>query len=277
MISRATPMRHLVRLLLIAGVALAAGAARADLLADIKARGAVNIGVKDSVPPFGFIEEGSRRIVGYDIDFATAIAKGLGVQLRTVPVTTATRIPELQQGKVDLVIATMTHSAQREEQIDFSLTYFVTGQRILVKKASGITDAAQLAGKKVSSVRGSTSEQNIRKTVPSVQVLAFSDYPAAFLALAQGKVQAMTTDETILLALQLKASNPADYVLLDGYVSQEPYGIGIRKGETALRDAVNRVLLDLEKSGDARKIHDAWFGPKSQLPLKRNFRIEPGK
>jgi len=268
--------RH-ARLLLGATLAFAALQAHADLLGDIRARGEIAVGVKDSVPPFGFIEEGSRRVVGYDIDFATAIAKGLGVKLRTVPVTTATRIPELQQGKIDLIIATMTRTAQREEQIDFSYTYFVTGQKVLVKRSAGVAKVEQLAGKKVSSVRGSTSEQNIRAAVPGVQVVAFSDYPAAFLALSQGKVQAMTTDETILLALRFKASSPVDYVLLDGYISEEPYGMGLRKGEVALREAVNRILLELERSGEAKKIYETWFGPKSQLPLKRAFRIEAGK
>ncbi|MCW5624607.1 MAG: transporter substrate-binding domain-containing protein, partial [Burkholderiales bacterium] len=132
----------------------------------------------------------------------------------------------------------------------------------------------QLQNKKVSSVRGSTSEQNIRAAVPSVQVISFSDYPAAFLALAQGKVAAMTTDETILLALKSKTAKQDDYLLLDGYISEEPYGIGVRKGETALRDAVNGILLDLEKSGEARRIHERWFGPQSQSPLQRSFRIE---
>ncbi|MCW5627155.1 MAG: transporter substrate-binding domain-containing protein, partial [Burkholderiales bacterium] len=113
-----------------AALSIAAPAARADTLSDIRSRGEIVVGIKDSVPPFGFIEEGSRRVVGYDIDFATAIAKGLGVNLRTVPVTTATRIPELQQGKIDLIIATMTHTKERESQVDFSLTYFVTGQKV---------------------------------------------------------------------------------------------------------------------------------------------------
>jgi polar amino acid transport system substrate-binding protein len=270
-------MRRLATLLPALALAFAALGARADLLADIRSRGEIVVGVKDSVPPFGFIEEGSRRVVGYDIDFAAAIARGLGVRLRAVPVTTATRIPELQQGKIDLIVATMTRTAQREEQIDFSFRYFVTGQKVLVKKSARIAKVEQLSGRKVSSVRGSTSEQNIRAAVPAVQVVAFSDYPAAFLALSQGKVQAMTTDETILLALQLKASAPSDYILLEGYISEEPYGIGIRKGEAGLRDAVNRILLDLEESGEAKKIYETWFGPKSQLPLKRSFRIESGK
>ncbi len=256
---------------------LAASPANADLLQDVKARGELAVGVKDSTPPFGFIRENDRSIVGYDIDIAAAIAKALGVKLKTVPVTSATRIPELMQGRIDLIAATMTHTHEREQQIAFSYTYFVTGQKILVKRSSGVTQLAQLAGKRLSSVRGSTSEQNIKAAVPSATVLAFNDYPSAFLALTQGKVAAMTTDETILLALKNKAPKPDDYMLLEQYVSSEPYGLGMRKGEDAFRAEVNRILVELERSGAAAKTFEIWFGPKSDVPLKRTFKIENDK
>jgi polar amino acid transport system substrate-binding protein len=251
--------------------------AQADLLQDVKTRGTLIAGVKDSIPPFGFIDPASRTIVGYDIDFAAAIAKALGVKLRTVPVTTATRIPELMQGKIDLIAATMTHSPERAQQIDFSLTYFVTGQKVLLRKDAGIAKVADLKGKRVSSVRGSTSEQNVRRAVPGVRVIAFNDYPNAFLALAQRKVVGMTTDEVILLDLQHRSPKPDDYVLLDEYISTEPYGLGVRKGEPAFLKEVNRVLLEMEKSGAAAEIFERWFGPKSATPLRRNFKITEAK
>lgn len=253
------------------------GIVSADLLAEIKSRGTLIVGVKDATPPFGYISAGSRTIVGYDVDIAGVIAREIGVQLRTVPVTTATRIPELAQGKIDLIIATMTHTRERARQIDFSHTYFVTGQKVLVRKDAGVTSIDQLAGKRVSSVRGSTSEQNIRRAVPDVRVVSFNDYPNAFLALAQNKVAAMTTDEIILMDLHRRAPNPGEFELLDTYISTEPYGIGVRKGETALLNEVNRILLDLEKSGEAARIYDKWFGPNTDTPLKRNFRIGPAK
>lgn len=247
--------------------------AQADLLQDVKSRGTLVTGVKDSIPPFGFIDPSTRGIVGYDIDFAAAIAKALGVKLQTVPVTTATRIPELMQGKIDLIAATMTNTPDRAQQIDFSLTYFVTGQKVLVRKDGRIARVSDLKGKRVSSVRGSTSEQNIRRAVRGVRVISFNDYPNAFLALAQRKVVAMTTDEIILMDLQRRSPNPDDYVLIDEFISTEPYGLGVRKGEPAFLDEVNRVLLQMENSGEAAKIFDKWFGPKSETPLKRTFKI----
>jgi polar amino acid transport system substrate-binding protein len=253
------------------------GLVAADLLAEIKSRGTLVVGVKDATPPFGFISAGSRTIVGYDVDIAEAIAKRLGVQLRTVPVTTATRIPELAQGKIDLIVATMTHTKDRARQIDFSHTYFVTRQKVLVRKDAGITEIDQLAGKRVSSVRGSTSEQNIRRAVPGVRVVSFNDYPNAFLALAQNKVAAMTTDEIILMDLHRRAPNPGNFELLDQYISTEPYGIGVRKGEAALLNEVNRILMELEKSGEAARIYDKWFGPNTDTPLKRDFKIGPAR
>jgi polar amino acid transport system substrate-binding protein len=252
---------------------LFAAPAQADLLQDIKSRGTLVAGVKDSIPPFGFIDPSTRGIVGYDIDFAATIARALGVKLQTVPVTTATRIPELMQGKIDLIAATMTHTAERAQQIDFSLTYFVTGQKVLARRSAGISRVADLNGKRVSSVRGSTSEQNIRRAVPGVQVISFNDYPNAFLALAQRKVVAMTTDEIILMDLQRRSPRADDYALLDEFISTEPYGLGIRKGEPGFLKEVNRVLLEMEKSGEAAGIFEKWFGPKSDTPLKRNFVI----
>ncbi len=272
-------MRALPLLSLLIGLLILAGPpslAAADVLQEVRARGELIVGVKDSTPPFGFIREGSRSIVGYDVDIAAAIARGLGVKLRLSPVTSATRIPELEQGHIDLIAATMTHTREREQQIDFSLTYFVTGQRVMTKRTGGIKALPELGGKKVSSVRGSTSEQNIRQAVASTVVIAFNDYPSAFLALAQGKVLAMTTDETILLGLQRKAPRPDDFVLLDGYISTEPYGLGIRKGEETLRREVNRILLELEASGEAGRIFNTWFGPGTEVPLKRTFRLETG-
>lgn len=258
-------------------VLMFSGPVSADLLTDIRARGELVVGVKDSIPPFGFVDPDTRTIVGYDIDFARSIARALGVKLRTIPVTSSTRIPELIQGKIDLIIATMTHSRERETQIDFSHTYFMTGQKVLLRKDASITAIGQLKGQKVSSVRGSTSEQNIRNAVPGVRVLSFNDYPNAFLALAQRKTVAMTTDEIILMELQRRAPNPDDYVLLDEYISSEPYGIGVRKGESALLAEVNRVLDKLEQAGEAERIFNKWFGPKSTTPLKRNFKIGPAK
>jgi polar amino acid transport system substrate-binding protein len=254
------------------GTALAA-----DTLEEVKKKGVLVAGVKDSLPPFGYVDEKTRTIVGYDIDFVKAIAKKLGVKTDLKPVTSATRMPQLKEGNIDLIAATMTKNPERAKEIDFSDTYFLTGQKFLVKKGS-VKKLEDLAGKKIGTAKGSTSEQNVKKALPTAEVLSFDDYPQAFLALQQGKVSAVTTDESILAGLLAKAPNKKSFEIPPKVqISDEPYGIGMRKGDTNFVNFVNKTLLEMEKSGEAKKIYDRWFGPKSDTPIKRNFKIEAGK
>src|ERR1700750_964152 len=123
--------------------------AHADQLADIKKKGELVFGVLGTDEPNSFVDPKSREIVGYEVDIAKAIAAKIGVKPVFKQLAVAARIPELQQGRVDVLAASLTHNKERESQIDFSLTTFVTGQKVLVKTSSGITDVPQLAGKKV--------------------------------------------------------------------------------------------------------------------------------
>jgi len=178
-------------------VALCGAAAAADTLVDAKKKGVFVCGVKDSTPGFGYIDEKSRDIVGYDVDFCRAIAKKMGVRLELKPVTSASRIPQLIAGNIDMIAATMTKTADRAKQIDFSYTYFFTGQKFITRKGE-VKKLQDLAGKRIGTAKGSTSEQNAKKALPTATILSFDDYPQAFLALQQGKVAAVTTDESIL-------------------------------------------------------------------------------
>ena len=245
----------------------------ANTLDEVKKKGVLVVGVKDSAPPFGFIDEKTREIIGYDVDFCKALAKRLGVKLDIKAVTSATRMPQLIAGNVDLVAATMTITAERAKQIDFSYTYFLTGQKFLTKKGS-VKKLADLEGKKIGTAKGSTSEQNVKKAIPSATILSFDDYASAFLALQQGKVVAVTTDESMLAGLLGKAPNKNAFEIPDIRISDEPYGLGIRKGDKALLDFVNATLLEMEKSGEAAKIFQKWFGPNTDTPLQRTFKIK---
>lgn len=245
----------------------------ADTLTTIKQRGALVCGVKDSLPPFGYVDEKTRQIVGYDVDFCRALADKLGVQLRLKAVTSASRIPQLQEGNVDLIAATMTNTPERAKQIAFSHTYFRTGQKFLVKKGT-VRRLEDMAGKKIGTAKGSTSEQNARKALPTATVLAFDDYPQAFLALNQRKVIAVTTDEPILAGILAKVPNKAAFEIPDIRISEEPYGLGMRKDDKAFIEFVNRTLLEMENSGEAARLFAKWFGPQASTPLKRDFRIQ---
>jgi polar amino acid transport system substrate-binding protein len=267
----------LTALLFVGGLVSAALAA--DTLADAKKKGVLVAGVKDSTPGFGYIDEKTREIVGYDVDFCKAIAKRMGVKLELRPVTSATRMPQLIAGNIDIAAATMTITPERAQQIDFSYTYFFTGQKFITNKGA-VKKLADLDGKKIGTAKGSTSEQNAKKALPTATILSFDDYPQALLALQQGKVAAVTTDESILANLLSKAPDKEKYEIpADIRISDEPYGLGMRKGDKNLVDFVNATLLEMEKSGEAKKIFEEWFGPKgkSGIVLQRTFKITAGK
>jgi polar amino acid transport system substrate-binding protein len=255
---------------------MAKAALAGDTLADVKKKGVLVAGVKDSLPPFGYIDEKSRQIVGYDIDFVNAIAKKLGVKVELKPVTSASRMPQLQEGHIDIIAATMTMNAERAKVIDFSHTYFFTGQKFIAKKGA-VHSLKDLEGKRIGTTKGSTSEQNVKKAIPTSTVLSFDDYPQAFLALMQGKVAAITTDEAILAGILAKAPNKSQYEIPVLQISDEPYGLGMRKGDKNFVAFVNKTVLEMEKSGEAKRIFDKWFGPNTQFHLNRTFKIAAGK
>jgi len=256
-----------------------AAAARADQLDDIKKKGELVIGVLGTDEPNSFVDPKTREIVGYEVDIASAIAKKIGVKLVFKQLAVAARIPELQQGRVDILAASLTHNKEREALIDFSLTTFVTGQKVLVKTSSGITDVPQLAGKKVLTVKGGTQEPNIRKAVPNVDVVTFETTQQAFLALQQGKGVGYVNDEASLVNDFAKLG-PAkkDYAILPTNISVEPLALGLKKGEKGLKTLVDGVLRDLESSGEAEKLFVKWYGPATKLQFdKRSFKIDNDK
>lgn len=253
--------------------------AHADQLDDIRKKGELVVGVLGTDEPNSFIDPKTREIIGYEVDLAQAVATKLGVKLKLKQLAVAARIPELQQGHVDILAASLTHNKEREAVIDFSLTTFVTGQKVLVKKDSGITALNQLSGKKVVTVKGGTQEPNIRKAVGNVEVVTFETGPQAFQALQQGKGIAFVNDEVSLLDQHAKlGSAQAQYVILPQNISIEPLALGIKKGETKFKAIVDEVLRDLEKRGEAEKLFVKWYGPETRLKFpSRGFKIDSDK
>ncbi|MBP2673662.1 MAG: extracellular solute-binding protein family 3, partial [Deltaproteobacteria bacterium] len=242
--------------------ALCGSALAQDTLADVKSKGVLVAGVKDSLPPFGSVDPNTKEYVGYDIDFVKYIAKKLGVKVEFKPVTSANRMPMLMEGRVDILAATMTKTPERAKQIDFSYTYFLTGQKFLAKKGA-IKTLRDFEGKKIATAKGSTSEQNVAKAVPYATILSFDDYPQGVLAVQQGKAIAVTTDESILAGqLGKLEKNPAtkgQYEIPNVQISEEPYGLGMRKGDANWVKFVNDTILEMEKSGEAKKLFDKYF------------------
>lgn len=259
---------------LIAALALSllSGAALADRLDDIKKNGVLRAAVFDSNPPFGFLDGKTRKLAGLDVEYAEAIAKKIGVKLELVPTNPANRIPLLASGKADLVAANFTITEERARQIDFSQPYFATGARFIARKGA-LKSAEQLAGLRVGVDKGTTQEILLRDKYPKTTVVAYDDTPLAFTALRNGNVQAISQDDAKLIALLAQAPDKAKFEVSPFALSREYEGIGLPKGEQRLLALVNDTLVQLEKSGEARKIYDRWFGPKTKAPLARDFKI----
>jgi polar amino acid transport system substrate-binding protein len=254
---------------------LLATAAAADKLGDVKARGKLVVGVSDTTPPFSFRKPGDAGIGGYDIDLVKGVAKRMGVALEMVAVSSAERIPLLQQDKLDFVATSMTRTRERERDIDFSYIYFVTPHAVIVKKSSGITSVRQLAGRKASSASTSTAGGNLKEAAPDVNIVYVRDYSIAFAALKDGSVDAFTTDETVLTAIVRQDGHPEDYVFLPDFAKSRDVGFAMRKAEPRFKATINDALLDIERAGEATAIWNTWFGPGTDMPMVRTFTIRP--
>ena len=243
--------------------------AMADKLDDIKARGALIIGVAEASPPFSF-RDGARGIVGYDVDLTAQLAKRLGVGLEKVSIINAQRIPSLRDGKVDIVAMGMTRTPTRAKDIDFSVATLVSPHKILVRRDSGLTDVKQLAGRTLALVRSASVDRDLKAAVPTLQIVFFDDYQACFTALKEKRVDSFLADALLLLRFAAQSGAPQDFALIEGYDLPRTAGFGLKKNEPRFTEFVNRTLLELEASGEAEKIFDVWFAP-----LKRPFRIKP--
>lgn len=235
-----------------------------DSVASVKSRGKLLAGVKLDTPPFGFLDD-SNAPAGFDLDIIRAVAAHIGVPVEFQKVTSVTRIPLLLSGNVDLVAASMTHTRERGRTIDFSLTYYTGGQALLVRKDSTIGGVGDLAGKRVAVQQGTTLEKTIARLAPGARVTAFRDYDAAWLALAQGRADVLTGSLNILQGF---SKNNDGFKIVGGLLSTEPFGIGVRKGDYAMRDAVDETLQDLWTSGDYVKLYQKWFGADPAIPIQ---------
>ena len=247
----------------------------ADQLSEIQKRGTLVCGTLGTSEPFSFADQATRQVLGYDVDFCNAIGKSLGVKTELKLLAVEARIPELQQGRVDVVIANLGYTPARAEQIDFSHTYFVSQQKIMTRTADGFKSFKDLAGKQVSAPKGSTSEAAVRASVPNSTVVTFQDPPTAFMALIQGKVDAFALSELTLIKFQQQVAAQTPTTILPTSMMAEPWGVGVKKGEPALLKKVNDTLSTMESNGEAVKIFDKWLGATSMYKAKREFKIGP--
>ena len=241
-------------------------------LEKIDKSGVLIIGTRTGSPPFAYVNK-NNEWVGFSIELVEkavvpALAKKLNKQIRLEKKESApqTRSPLLTSNAVDLIAETMTDTQSRRDQVDFSLTFFVTGAQFLVKKGTPIKNIQSVAGKRIAAQQGSTNAKIIRERVPTAKLLEFPDQPAAFQALAQGQVQAYTNDGVQLAGLRAKAPRPDEWSVVGEFFSYEPYGMALRKNDSDFRQVVNVGLMDAVSSGLYFQLYDKWFGVKGEVP-----------
>jgi len=218
------------------------------------------VGVSSNSKPFGFKSKASGTYEGFDIDVARYIAKdilGSDRKIRFVEVYPNTRIEAVTSGEVDMVIATMTVTLQRQYLVDFSSPYYIAGQTVLVNENSDINTFADLKRKSTIVVLGTTAEQNIRRIIPTARIVGYKDYNSAFEAFKQGKGDAISTDDTIISGFLI--DNPNGYRMLKNRISQEPYAIAIKQqDDQQLKTTLNIIVNRMKKDGTISLLKRKW-------------------
>ena len=244
------------------GTTSGASFAEGTTMARLNQAGTVTVGTKFDQPLFGLKNlEGNPE--GFDVEIAKLIAGEMGIaadKVKFVESVSANREPFIQQDKVDFVVATYTINDKRKQVVDFAGPYYVAGQDIMVAKGNpeGIAGPEDLAGKKVCSVTGSTPAENIRTNYPDADLTEFDVYSKCAEALKNKQVQAVTTDNVILLGLI--SQDPDAFELVGKPFTEEPYGIGLKKGDTAFRSFINDTLDKLYQDGRWKAAWDATAG-----------------
>ena len=237
-------------------------------MAELQAAGKIKVGVKFDQPLFGLKDPVTGEVEGFDVEMAKLIAQrifGGSLEEQTeniefIETVSANREAFLEEGRVDMVIATYTINDARKQRIDFAGPYYIAGQDIMVAKDDdSIKSVEDLNGKKVCSVVGSTSIKNVAEKAPDADLsVSFDKYSLCAEALADGRVDAVTTDDIILLGLI--AEQPDQFKLVGETFTSEPYGIGVPKGDDEFRTFINDVIEDVYESGEWEEAFDRTVG-----------------
>ena len=237
-------------------------------MAAIQERGTLNVGTKFDQPLFGLKNPVSGDIEGFDVEIAKIVAQAIfggsleeaGEKIEFTETVSAVREAEIQKGSVDMIVATYTINDARKALVDFAGPYFIAGQDIMVMKDNNdIKSVTDLNGKKVCSVQGSTSLKNVQAQAPQSDTsISFERYTDCAEAMKAGRVDAVTTDNVILLGLV--KDNPDDFKVVDETFTSEPYGIGLKKGDQAFRNFLNDTIEAAYESGEWEEAFERTVG-----------------
>lgn len=232
----------------------------------------LKIGIKFDQPGLG-LKKGT-EVTGFDVDMAKYIAKELGTaegDITWVQAPSPQRETLLETGQVDMILATYSITDARKEKVAFAGPYFIAGQDLLVRADdSSITGPDSLTGKKLCSVKGSTSAQKVKDKYPGVQLQEFATYSECLPALSAKGVDALTTDDTILAGYAAQAEYKGKFKVVGKPFSEENYGVGLKKGDKATCDKVNAAISKAISDGAWQKAIDDNLGPADYKPGANN-------
>lgn len=238
-------------------------AADGNTLEQIQAIGTMVVGVKFDTRPYGFVPEGQSEPAGFDLDLASEIAERLGVEVEFVQVSSQNRILNLESGQVDVLMASMLRTPEREETIDFSLDYLSDGQMLLVPEGSDIEGIDDLnESTTVAVVQGTPEESVLLENAPDgVQTITYQSWPDALQSIYRGEAQALTTTLGILYGLKESSDEAGQPVEIVGEsFADGPISAGFRKGDTEFVEAFNDALLEIQEDGTYEEIFLEWWG-----------------
>lgn len=276
---------------LMAAVLLAAaatGAQAADTLAKIAESGKITLAYRESSVPFSYLD--GNKPIGFSVELSNAVVEAVKKKLNKphlevalLPVTSANRIPLLQNGTVDLECGSTTNNTARGKDVAFAINHFYTGTRLLVKKSSMIKNYADLAKKPVATTTGTTNalvmrKYNTEKNLDMDIVLA-KDHADAFLLVESDRAAAFAMDDILLFGQIANAKNPGDFEVVGDALQVEPYGCMLPKDDPAFKKVVDDTIIGLMKSGEFEKMYDKWFmqpipprGTSLGLPMSPQLR-----
>jgi glutamate/aspartate transport system substrate-binding protein len=250
-----------------------AGAANAQQLTGtlqkIKDTGTITLGHRESSIPFSYYDD-KQQVIGYAMDICYKVVDAIKAELKLKkidiklnPVTSATRIPLMANGTIDLECGSTTNNLERQKQVAFATTHFVTANRFVSRKSSKLKTVDDLKGKTVVSTSGTTNikqatEVNAEKKL-GMNIIAAKDHAESFLTVETGRAVAFFMDDILLYTLVANAKNPSEWVISADALSVEPYGIMMRRDDAPFKKVVNNAINGLYKSGEINKIYGKWF------------------
>lgn len=257
---------------LVFAVLMVFGGARGDTLADIKAKGEIVVGTKADYPPYGF-RDTSGAIVGIEPELAADLARRLGVRLRIEPVQSSNRIQFLQQGKIDLLIATMNITDERKRAVGIlEPAYYASGIAALANVKANIKSVADLKGKPVCAVQGNFFNADLQAKFVQTDLIAFKGIPEAEQALISGQCIAFVYDDTLILSKKkFEADRWRDFdVVLIGEVKALPWGVAVRSEDRdqSFGRFVSQTIAEWHRSGTLIELEKKWLGTNTAWLLE---------